>query len=124
MVKEFSLRMLLPDMARGIQQVDGPDHIGEHKFGGIGDGTIHMRFSSQVDHPLKTVLLKELLNKIPVDDVTPDKGVMRQVLHVLQISQVTCISQLIKVHHPVTRILVYKQPNHMGTNESGASGDQ
>ena len=48
-----------------------------------------------------------------VADVSFHEHIVRHVLYVLQVSQVTCIRQLVKIYYSVLRIFVHEQAHYM-----------
>lgn len=123
MVEPFAFEALLPDFSGGVQQVHRTDHVGHHKSSGITDRTVDMRFRGQVDHPVGLVLFEDLQYMRGIGDVSFHKGVIRPVLDILQVLQVSGIGQGIQIDDLITGIFGNKLAHNMGTDEAGSAGD-
>jgi hypothetical protein len=107
-----------------IQQIEGTQNIGFHKSHGVADGAVYMRLSRQMDHPVKGVSGKKLLQQIIVANVTLAKNVIWRVFYIGQIAQVARVGQEIKVHNTVLWVLLDHSFHQMGTDKPGTSGNE
>jgi hypothetical protein len=78
-----------PDLAGGVQQVGRTHHVGVYKRKRIGDGTVHVRLGCQVDDVIEAVLGKQIVDKITIYDVAPQKSIVLRLLNVGKVSKVT-----------------------------------
>ena len=77
-----------------------------------------MTFSSQMDDAINLLLLHQLVEGIEVADVHLNKLVVGFVLDVLQVCEVTCIRQLVKVDDFVLWVLVCKETYNMRADKA------
>ena len=78
----------------------------------------------QVDDAVHVIQLHQLLHLLIVADVRLYEHIVRLVLNVLQVRQVSRIRQLVQVDDTVLRILVHEQAHHVAANKSGTAGNQ
>ena len=62
-----------------------------------------------MDDSVNLLILHKLIEGLEVTDVHLHELIVRFVLYILEISQITCIRKLVKVDDPVIRIFVHKQ---------------
>ena len=83
-----------------------------------------MTLSGEVDNAVKAVFVEEFVNEIGIHDVAAYEQVIVGVHDVFEVCQITRIGQLVEVNDSVIGILPDQQPNQVGTDETGTSGDQ
>ena len=81
-----------------------------------------MAFSSQMDNAVNVIFLHEVEHPVKVTDISFDECVVRHILHIGKILEITGIGQLIHIDDMVIGILVHKKSYHMATDETGATG--
>lgn len=118
------LRQTFPVHLSRLQQRQRTHHVGACKGKRILDAAVHMALCSQVNDTVHVIQLHQLLHLLVVADVRLYEHIVRQVLNVLQVRQVTRIRQLVQVDDTVFRILVYEQAHHVAANKSGTAGNQ
>ena len=75
------------------------------------DDAIHMFILHQFEHTFK------------VTDIHLDKLVIRFVLNILEVCQVTCISEFIQIDNSVLWIFVNKQANYVATDKTSTTSN-
>ena len=83
-----------------------------------------MTFSCKMDHTIKLLFAKQLLNKPFIGNIPLYKPIVRLTLNIGQVSQITSISESIQIHNRVLRVVSYEPANNVRSNESGAAGDK
>ena len=115
------LRQTLPIQLRSLQQRECAHHIRLGKRERVLDASVNMAFCSQVDDAINLLVLHQLVEPVEVTDVHLHELIVGLVLHILQVGEVTCISQLVQIDDFVLRILVHKQAHHMTSNEASTT---
>lgn len=82
-----------------------------------------MTLRRQVDDTINSLHLYQLVKRIEIADVHLHELVIRLTLYILQVRQVTSISQLVKVDDVIFRVLVHEKTNHVTTDETRTSRD-
>jgi len=82
-----------------------------------------MALGREMDDAIHMLLCHELQDTLEVADVHPDKLVVRSVLDVFQIGEVTRISQLVEVDDLIVGIFVDEEADDMTSDETRAAGD-
>ena len=82
-----------------------------------------MTLGSEVDNAVDLLVLHQLVEGVEVADVHLHKLVVGLVLDVLQVSQITRISQLVQINDVILRILVHKQAHHVASNKACATSN-
>ena len=72
-----------------------------------------------MDDAVHLLVLHQLVEGVEVADVHLDELVVRLILNVLEVSQVSGIRQFVEIDDVIVRILVHEEANHMTSNESG-----
>ena len=67
-----------------------------------------MALGSKVDNARNMLFLHQGIDSVEIADVGFHKAVVRLVLNVFEVRQVTCVSQLIHIDDSVLRIFVHK----------------
>ncbi len=78
-------------MTGGIQQIHCSHDIGHNKLHRIGDGTVHMRLSSEVNYLIKIKFFKQADHLFAVHDIGFYKMVIRCFFNIGKVSQIACI---------------------------------
>ena len=58
---------------------------------------------------LHLVVLHQFQHQVEITDITLNEGIVRLVLDVLEVSQITCVSQLVEVDDVILRIFVHEK---------------
>jgi hypothetical protein len=91
---------------------------------GVGDGTVDMGFSREVQDMVDLVTFNDPANavRIPqIDFLEAIPGIFR---HWRQILQVSRVGQTIQVHYPPHPGLTHHMPDQVRTDESSATSNQ
>ena len=72
-----------------------------------------MTLGSKVNDAVDLLILHQLVESIEVADIHPHKLIIGLVLDILEIGQVSGVSQLIEVDDAIIRIFVHKEAYHM-----------
>ena len=62
-----------------------------------------MALGSEMDDAIHLVVLHQFQHQVEITDITLNKSIVRLVLDVLEVSQVTSVCQLIKVDDVITQ---------------------
>ena len=117
------LRQRLPIELGSLQQAQGTHNIGTGKGKGILDGTVNVRLGCQVNDTVDLLVLHKLVEGIKIADVHPDKLIVRLILNILEVCQITRIGQFIQVDDVVLGILVDKESYNVGADEACTTSD-
>jgi len=117
------LRQALPIQLGSLKQAQRTHHIGTSKGKRVFDRTVHMALRSQVDDTIHLFLLHQPIESIEIADIHLHERIVRLILHILQIGQITRIRQLVQIDNAIFRILVYKQAHHMAAYKTGTAGN-
>ena len=82
---------------------------------------VNMTLRRKMDYPVNVVLLHQRLHRFIIADVCLYKRIILLTLYVLQVCQIPCIRQLVKVDDAVFGVLVYEQAYHMRAYETGSA---
>ena len=82
-----------------------------------------MTLCCQMNNAIHFLLLHQRINRVKVADIGLYKTIIRLILYVLQVGQITRISQLVHIDNAILWILVDKKSYHMATNKSGTAGN-
>ena len=83
-----------------------------------------MALGGKVDDVVEIVLLEQALHQFLVADVALHEHMAGVTLHVLQVFQVAGVGQLIQVDQQDLRVFLEHIMHKVGTNKTGAAGDQ
>ena len=75
----------------------------------ILDTSIYMALGSEMDDAIHLVVLHQFQHQVEIADVTLNESIVRLVLDVLEVSQVACVCQLVKVDDVILRIFVHEK---------------
>ena len=82
-----------------------------------------MRFGGEMDDAVHTVAPERLENRLEVADVRLEERVVRPVLDVVEVRQVSGIGEIINVDNVIIRIFVHKQSDDVASDETCAACD-
>ena len=82
-----------------------------------------MALGSEMDDTVNLLVLHQLIESIEVADVHLDKLIIRLVLDVLEVGEVTSVRQLVEVDDALVGIPVHEEANDMRANKSGTASD-
>ena len=68
-------------------------------------------------------VLHQLVERFEITDVHLHKLVVRLVLDILQVRQVSSVCQLVQTDDIIFRVLVHEQSYHVAADESGTAGN-
>ena len=108
--------------AAGVHHRGRADDIGLQEDTRILDGPVHMALRREIDHDVRRLPLKQLVDQLPVADVPQHKPEVRVVHDPLQGGQVPGVGQLVQADNPIVRILLQHVKNEIGSDKSGAAG--
>ena len=83
-----------------------------------------MGLCSKIDDIVRIIFLQKICNQFLIADISLHEDMTRIILNLLQILQVSCISQLIQVDDLDVLILLEHVIDKVRADESGASGYQ
>jgi len=112
------LRQAFPIKFGSLQQRQSSHHIGLCKCEWILNTSIHMTLCCQVNDTIHMLFLHQLVECIEIANIHLHKLVIWLILYVLEISQITSISQLIQINYIILGILIYEQTNYMASNKA------
>ena len=115
---------VVPCLLGALQQVDGAHHVALHKNFGVLDGAVHMALGGKVDDVVEIVLCKQALHQLLVADIALHEHMAGVALHVLQVFQIACVGQLIQIDQQDLRVFFEHIVHKVGTDKTGAAGDQ
>ena len=90
-------------------------HRGKHGRSGLSesewilDTSIYMALGSEMDDAIHLVVLHQLQHQVEITDVALNKSIVRLILDVLEVSQVTSVSQLVEIDDVILRIFVHEK---------------
>ena len=117
------LRQALPVLLCCLEQAQSAHYVGMGKSEGILDAAVHMALCSQMDDTIHLLILHQLEHALKITDIHLDKPIVRLVLNILEVIQITRISKLIQIDNLIVRILVYKQAHHMASYKARTTGN-
>ena len=120
----ISLRQRLPVFPGGLQQRQRPQHVGAREGERVLYRAVHVALGREVDDAVYPVSSDDLAHHVEVGDVATDERVVRPVLDVPEVGQVTGIRELVEVDDVVVGMAVDEQPHDMAADESGSAGDE
>ena len=126
MVEAFAFvafREAFPIDLSGLQEAQRAHHICPCKGERVLDGAVHVALGGKVDDAGYFILLHQFQHLVEVTDVCLDEGVIRFVLDVLQVRQVSGIRQFIYIYNMVFRIFRYEKADYVAPDKAGTAGD-
>ena len=119
----ISFRKALPIELSGLQQCESTHHIGLRKGKGVFNRAVYVALGGEVDNAVNFFILHQLIESLEVADVHLDELVVRLVLDILQVCQVTGIGKFVEVDDVILGVLVYKESHNVAANKAGTTGD-
>ena len=111
-----------PVLAAGVHQNGRADDIGLQEDARVFNGTIHMALGGKVDHHVGMLLLEELVHRLPIANVRPDKTEIGLVHHVLERREIARVRELIEAHDAVIGILPEHVKDKVTADKPGPAG--
>ena len=72
-----------------------------------------MTFGCEMDDAIHLVVLYQFQHQVKITDITLYESIVRLILDVLEVSQITCVSQLVEVDDVILRIFVHEKSYYM-----------
>ena len=110
-------------LAAGVHQRGRADDVGLEEDARVLDGAVHVALRREVDDDVGMLLFKELVYALAVADVQLHKAEVRVVHHGGEGREVARVGQLVQADDPIVRIRVQHVEYEVGTDESGAAGN-
>ena len=85
----------------------GRSGLSESKW--ILDTSIYVALGSEMDDAIHLVVLHQFQHQVEITDITLYESIVRLVLDVLEVSQITSVSQLVEVDDVILRIFVHEK---------------
>ena len=126
MVEAFAFvafRETFPINLGSLQKAQRAHHVCPGERERVLDGAVHVALGGEVDDAGYFVLPHQFQHLVEVADVCLDEGVVRFVLDVFQVRQVSGIRQFIYIYNMVFRIFRYEKADYVAPDEAGAAGD-
>ena len=123
-VEELAVPRPVPILARRLQQRQRTQHVRARKGEGILDRTVNVALGRKVDNAVDRVLAHDLPNAVEVTDVGPLEDIVRTILHILEVSQIARVCQLVEVNDTVIGILVYEEAHDVAPDKARTARDQ
>ena len=83
-----------------------------------------MALGGKVDDVVEIVLCKQALHQLLIADIALHEHMAGVALHVLQVFQIACVGQLIQIDQQDLRVFFEHIVHKVGTDKTGAAGDQ
>ena len=99
----IALNAVLP---AGVHHHGGAQDVGLEEYLRVLDGAVHMALRREVDHHVGVLLLKELVDGLPVTDVGFTEAEIGVLHGLFQGGQIARIGQAVHTHHPVFRVML------------------
>ena len=93
----ISLRKTLPVNLGSLEQRQSTHHVGMSESEWILDTSIYMTLGSEMDDAIHLVVLHQFQHQVEIADVALYESIVRLVLNILEVSQITSVSQLVEV---------------------------
>jgi len=123
-VEELAVPRPVPILACRLQQRQRTQHVRARKGEGILDRAVNVALGRKVDNPVDRVLAHDLPHAVEVTDVDPLEDIVRTILHILEVSQIARVCQLVEVNDTVIGILVYKEAHDVAPDKARTARDQ
>jgi hypothetical protein len=123
MVEPLVGELITPVLPGCIEQVYGSQYVRFNEGYRIGYGAVHVTLGSEVDHALRLILTEYPVERIGVGDIGFLEEIIRSVLDIAEIFQISCIGQQIQINDAVLRIFPDKQPYYMRADEPCSARD-
>ena len=83
-----------------------------------------MALRRKVDDSVDFIFSEDPCHVVIITYITLYKDIIGLILDILEVLQITSISQCIEVYYPVVRILINEKTNHMAADKAGSPGYQ
>ena len=80
-----------------------------------------MALGSEMDDAIHLVVLHQFQHQVEITDITLYESIVRLVLDVLEVSQVTSVSQLVEIDDVILRIFVHEKSNYVRADETSTA---
>ena len=105
-----------------VQHNQSTQYVGLYEYFRILDTAVYMALCCEMNHAVDIVLLEDFGNGFAVTDVCSYESVVRIILHILQILQITCIGQHVHIDNTdLLTVFAEHIMNVIGTDKSGAA---
>ena len=91
---------------------------------GVGDAAVHMTLCSEVHHAVEPVFCEERVEQRRVADVPAHEDVLRPVLHVAQVGEISGVGEQVVIHELNPRHRSQQAANQVRADEPSAASDQ
>ena len=116
--------MVQPVGAASLQEVEGADVIGVDEGAGTRDRTIDVRLGGEMQDVGNIITLNDAGDGIFVAEVDFLKIILRVARHGLKVFKMTGVGEAVEVDERFNLGAIDKVLNYVGTDETGAAGDQ
>lgn len=82
-----------------------------------------MAFCREVDDSVDLILAHDGADRVNVTDVCLDESIIRTILYVMEIGEVSGVGELVQIDDMVVRIFVDEKTDHMTAYEAGTAGN-
>ena len=106
-----------------FQQALRPGHVGAQERGGIFDGSIDVGLCREINNRVEAPLVENSGHLSRVCNVAAHETVARIGSDIVQIAQVSRVSEQIEVHDFNALLRLQDIPHKAGTDEPGATGN-
>ena len=106
----------------GVHHHGGAQDVGLEEYLRVLNGAVHMALRRKVDHHVGVLLLKELVDGLPVTDVDLAEAEIGVLHGPFQGGQVARIGQAVHAHHPVLRVSFKQIVNEVAADKAGTAG--
>ena len=110
-------------LTASVHQRCGTHNIRLEEDARVFDGTVNMAFCGKVDHDVRMFFFKQFIYSFSVADIGLHKAEIQVIHDRRQRRQVACVGQLIEADNAVIRVFFQHVKNKIGTNKSGAAGN-
>ena len=107
-----------------LQQRQSAQYVRTRKHKRIGNRTVHVALGSQMYYTVNVIHSEYTPHIVQIDNISPDKVIVRRILHIFEILQIAGIRKFVKIHNSVLRIFIHKKADHVIADESGTSRNQ
>ena len=82
-----------------------------------------MAFCREVDDSIDLILAHDGADRVNVTDVCLDESIIRTILYVMEIGEVSGVCELVQIDDMVVRIFIDEKTDHMTAYEAGTAGN-
>ena len=117
------LRQRLPVQFCSLQERQSAHHVGLCKRERILDGAVNVALCGEVDDAVDLLVLHQLIERIKVADVHPDKLVVGLVLNVFEVGEIARVGKFVKVNYLIIKVFINKKAYNMTPDKTCAARD-